>query len=100
MDRSEWYPASVSRNRLAILIQTDSCRYRATSPFNGRERTVFCSIGGEQAEPQDPADLRWQRRERPVQHELSARGASPKSDRGKTRRERPHGRPWSPGGME
>ncbi len=35
----------------------------------------FCSIG-EQAEAQDPADLPWQQHERPVQDELSARGAS------------------------
>jgi hypothetical protein len=40
-------------------------------------------IGGEQPEARDPGDLGWQRHERPVQHELSARGAyPPETDRG------------------
>jgi hypothetical protein len=34
--------------------------------LNGRERTVLCSVGGEQAEAQDPGDLGWQRHERPA----------------------------------
>jgi hypothetical protein len=33
--------------------------------LNGRERTVLCSIGGEQREARDRVDLRWQQHERP-----------------------------------